>query len=732
MNNFLKVIVYGGLFTIPFLTMYVANDYFFPFITGKNFAFRIIVEVIFAAWALLLLLDARYRPRFSWVLSTFSIFLIVMFFANLLGKHPQSSFWSNFERMDGYITLVHLYLYVVVLGSVVTTKKVWNRYLNATLLAAFITAFYGIAQYSGTIPGFEGRRIESFLGNAAYLSIYMLFHIFIAFWMFVESKVTLHRVVYGALAVMFTFALLNSGTRGTVLGLGVGVGVMVTYIMLFGAKYQEFRKYAIGAFIFLLVGAGLFIGAKNTHFIQNNPNLARVANINLSSDLKVRGTIWGMAWEGVKEKPLLGYGQSNFNYVFNAKYDPFLFDQEQWFDRAHDIFFDWLIAGGFLGLIAYLSIFGACIYYLFVLPLLKKDDETFTVLERGVLLGILAGYFTHNIVVFDNIVSYMFFGLLLALIHSRVGVVMPSIEKIKVDKALMQQFVVPAVAIFTVAIVYTLNVPGIKAAHDIINGYQAPTAQGKLEAFRTAVSRNSFAQQEITEQIAQQAMNMSRDEKIDIEIRKSFIAFAETELKRLIQDKPDDARIHVFFGSFYRSLGEYDAAAAQMAIARELSPKKQSIISQQAVIAYSQGDIPKARDWFKEAYDLDQRNAEAREYYAAMLFANGEGAEGRALASTEEIMTQFSNNDFLLGAINNAGDTNFMIELYKLRVANKPDVEQNWASLAFLYNQIGEKDLAVSTLREAADKKPAFAKMANCLADNIAKGVANPEASCNQ
>ncbi len=46
MNDFLKVVVYGGLFTIPFLTLYVANDYFFPFITGKNFAFRILVETV--------------------------------------------------------------------------------------------------------------------------------------------------------------------------------------------------------------------------------------------------------------------------------------------------------------------------------------------------------------------------------------------------------------------------------------------------------------------------------------------------------------------------------------------------------------------------------------------------------------------------------------------------------------------------------------------------------------
>ena len=138
MTDFLKVVVYGGLFAVPFLTLYVANDYFFPYITGKNFDFRIIVELVFAAWVVLALADARYRPKFSWVMATFGILLVVMFFANLFGEHPHSSFWSNFERMDGYVTLVHVFLYALVLSSVLTTKKLWGYYLHTTLVVASI------------------------------------------------------------------------------------------------------------------------------------------------------------------------------------------------------------------------------------------------------------------------------------------------------------------------------------------------------------------------------------------------------------------------------------------------------------------------------------------------------------------------------------------------------------------------------------------------------------------
>lgn len=728
MHDFLKVVVYGGLFAVPFLTLYVANDLFFPFITGKNFAFRIIVEMVFVAWAVLCLLDVKYRPRFSWILSAFSVLLIVMFFANLFGQHPSSSFFSNFERMDGYITLVHVFLYVVVLGSVFTTKKVWTYFLHATLLAAFITSFYGLSQYAGIADGFTGR-IESYLGNASYMAIYMLFHVFIALWMFIESKVTLSRVIYALLAMMFIFTLIETGTRGTVLGLVVGTGVMVTYVMLFGAKYTQFRNYAIGAFAFLVLVVGGFIAARDSDFIQNNSNLARVANISLSTDLEVRGTIWGMAWEGVKERPLLGWGQGNFNYVFNEQYKPFLWGQEQWFDRVHNIFFDWLIAGGFLGLIAYFSIFAACIYYLFVQPLLKKDDETFTLLERAVLLGLLAGYLAHNLVVFDNMVSYMFFALILAMIHSRVSVPMPKLERFIVDRKLTEQFIAPVALVLLVGLMYVIHVPAIQAATDIIDGYRAPTAADKLVAFERAISRQSFGGQEVAEQLAQQAMSIIRDESVPESVRQKYVSVAEAELLRLIAEKPGDARIHVFMGTFYRVIGNLEGASTQMSIARELSPQKQSIISQQAIIAYTQSNLELARDLFAEAFNLDESNYEAREYYAALLLVTGDISKAMSLAEDEVIMSRFSQNEFLVSSANQANATEFMIELYKAKIKNFPDVDQNWASLAFLYNKAGNTAAAVETLRTAALKKPSFAKAANCIADNIEAGR-DPQLEC--
>ena len=64
-NKILRGVLLGGIFLIPFIPFIVPGTFFFPFITGKNFAFRILVEILFAAWAILALANAVYRPHKS-------------------------------------------------------------------------------------------------------------------------------------------------------------------------------------------------------------------------------------------------------------------------------------------------------------------------------------------------------------------------------------------------------------------------------------------------------------------------------------------------------------------------------------------------------------------------------------------------------------------------------------------------------------------------------------------
>lgn len=719
MKDLLKVLVFGSIFLIPLLPIYVENDFFFPFITGKNFAFRLIIEFAFAAWILLALLDKQYRPKFSWMFAAFGTLVIVMFFANILGEYPPKSFWSNFERMDGYITLVHVFLLMVVAGSIMTTEKLWTWFFHVSTTVALLVVLFGLAQVSGLAEGGRGR-LDSRLGNAAYMAVYLLFHLFIVGWLIIRSKNKMVWLGGGIVIAIFAYALLLTATRGTILGFIGGATVAVAYTALFGRKYPELRKFAIGGFLALVILALGFVAVKDTDFIQDNNALARIANIDIAKDLETRGVIWSMALDGVKERPILGWGQGSFNYIFNKNFEPVLYNKEAWFDRVHDIVLDWLVAGGILGFLAYASIFVALLYYLLYLPLFKHD-ERIDVLERAVIIGLLTGYLMHNLVVFDNIISYIFFACIIALVHFRVGENIKSIQEFEIDDKLVTQMIAPAVFVIVIGTMYFLNVPGILASKDIINAMRESTVQGRLENFHKALERNSFANQEIVEQLVQQAMGAARNQRISEEERQAITQRAELEMLQLIDEKPGDARLHNFLATFYRTIGAYPQAREQAAIARSLSPRKPSIVLEQGVIELQMGNLEGARDFFKEAYELETSNSLARVFYASTEVQLGNIELAKELIGDEHLR-EFATNDFALSSVNSSGDMEFLAELFEKRVELSPGSAQDWASLAYAYYQLDETDKAIDALQRASSSAPTFAKQANCFIDNLEAG----------
>ncbi|QQR64948.1 O-antigen ligase family protein [Candidatus Kaiserbacteria bacterium] len=709
MKDITKGLVYAGIFAIPAIVLIISNTMFFPFITGKNFTFRIIVEIIFAGWVILALYEPLYRPKFSWILGSFSALLVVMFFANLFGESPQSSFWSNYERMEGYVTLVHTFLYMLIAGTVLTTEKVWDRFFMTTIGVAVVLSLYAFAQLSGNITINQGGvRLDGTLGNSAYMAIYMLFHIFITFFMLFRAKSKGARIVYGGLAVLFIYLLIQTATRGTILGLVGGSFIMATYIALFAREYPMFRKIATGGIVAIIAIVAIFITFKESSFIQGNPYLQRIATISLAEGGN-RFNIWSMAFEGVKERPILGWGQGNYNYVFNEYYRPELHGGEAWFDRVHNIVMDWLIAGGVLGLIAYLSVLFSALYYLFFRPLFRKDDHAFTVVERGVLIGLLAGYFVHNIFVFDNIVSYIFYAVILAYIHARVALPSSALVKRKVDIRIVEQVVVPVVCILAFVVVYSVNVPGIQASKDIIKAFQTQDPEKMLQSFETALSRDSFGTQEIREQMTQKAQAVLSDEKIPEEIRQKFKTRVEEELLKQEAEKPGDARVEVFISSFYRATGNLEKAIEHLNTARKLSPKKQIIIFEQG-FAYLQKQEPqKAMELFKEAYDLGPQFMESRVMYAMAATYAGNMAIVDELISTEEQKQAFANNDNALQAMHQVQQYGRLKEMLEIRIALKPTVSQERASLAYVLNDLmNDTAGAIEVLKKAGEDIPEF------------------------
>src|SRR3989338_6604814 len=406
-----KWVALGALFLLPLTPLIVANSYFFPFITGKAFYLRTLIEIAFGAWAVLALLDKEYRPRFSWIGAVVVGFVVWMFIADIFALNVSKAFWSNFERMEGWVLLIHLLGLFFAASAVLRVEKKWRAWFLTSLGAAVVISGYALLQLNGTYAIHQGSvRVDASLGNSAYLGIYFLFSTFVALWLALTEKYSWLKWSLIALAIVEAVLIFFTETRGTIIGLVLALA-LAAFLTAMTASRRA-RVWAAGALVSVLVLVGGFYIARDSSFVQNNHILQRIASISLN-DGQTRFTIWRMAFKGVMERPLRGWGQEGFNYVFNKYYDPSLYGQEQWFDRAHNAFIDWLSAGGIPAFLLYLSLFGSAIMLLWKSSELSRP-------ERVALTAALVGYAVHNLFVFDNLYSYIYFFAILALVDSQV------------------------------------------------------------------------------------------------------------------------------------------------------------------------------------------------------------------------------------------------------------------------------------------------------------------------
>ncbi|MFA6279118.1 MAG: O-antigen ligase family protein [Candidatus Paceibacterota bacterium] len=689
----------GALFLIPFTPLIVASSYFFPFITGKAFFFRILVEIVFVAWVALAFLDKEYRPRLSWIGIAVLAFVAWMFVADAFAINAAKAFWSNFERMEGWVFLAHLLGFFFASSAVLRVEKRWRTWFFVSLGVSLIIVVYSLLQLAGTVAIHQGSvRIDASLGNSAYLAIYLLFSTFVALWLALTESRTWLKWSLIALAGLETLLIFFTETRGTIIGLVIALALAALLTACTAGKH--IRRVAGGTFVLILVLVGGFYLARNSSFVQGNHVLRRVASISLN-DGQTRFTIWNMAFNGVLERPLTGWGQEGFNYIFNKYYDPSLFHQEQWFDRAHNAFIDWLTAGGIPAFLLYLSLFGSAIVMLWKSSELSRP-------ERIALTAALVGYAIHNIFVFDNLSSYMYFFAILALIDSQVARPLPRLESAPVLGAEDSvTYALPISLIVVLALIWTVNVPGMQVATKLITAL-SPSSVGvatNIAAFQDLAAHPSFAAQEVREQIVAAAGSIIQSSSATDAEKQQIVSLAIAEMQKQVAAYPLDAREHLQLAYIYRAVGDSASALKEVQSALALSQKKEQIWIEAGATEWDLGNVKAAQTDFNTAYALGPQFTELATYAAAGNIAAGDqaAADGILIGAFGTINVD---SEVLAVAYYRAKNWPRLIALWKARTEKPGASVETWFGLASAYYTAGDKVNASKTIKMAVSLYP--------------------------
>jgi len=700
----------SALFLIPITPLLVANSFFFPFITGKAFYFRILVEIGVAAWVVLALLDKQYRPRFSWIAVMVVAFVGWMLVADSFAPNAAKAFWSNFERMEGWVLLIHLLGFFFSSGAVLRVEKKWRAWFLTSLAVSLVIACYSLLQLGGALAIHQGStRIDATLGNSAYLAIYFLFSVCIALWLALTEKSAWLKWSLISLAVLEAVLIFYTETRGTVIGLLVALALAALLTALTAGKRA--RSWATGALIGLMILVGGVYLARNSDFVQHNSILQRVTSIS-TADGKTRFTLWHMAWEGVLERPLLGWGQEGYNYIFNKYYEASLYHQESWFDRAHSVFIDWLVAGGFPAFFLYLALFGSAIILLWRNSSLSRP-------ERIALTSALVGYAVHNIFVFDNLYSYIYFFAILALIDSQVGRPIAHLEKMtEVDEVEGVTYVLPVTAVVMALVIWLVNVPGMQVASKLITALSASDFSVALATFKDLSAHPANEAQEVREQIVNFAASVAQNTQLTNDQKQEVATLAVSEMQKQLSSYPLDAREHLELAYVYRAFGDYADALKEMQKAETLSPQKIDTIITEGTVAWDMGDVKLAQSYFAHAYALAPQFTDLAEYAAAGKIAIGDDTEGDSIL-VNAFGTTSVDSTTLAMAYYRAKNWPRLIAIWKKRAADPSASAQVWFSLAAAYYAAGDTAETLSTLKQAVVLHPDAAASAQAAIAQI-------------
>jgi len=719
LNQRLSAAVKWGLFLLLPLPLYISSSMLFPFITGRNFGFRIILEILAIGWVGLLVLSSNYRPRLTPLVKSVLIFLFIVTLADILGANPYRSFWSNYERMEGLLAILHLVLFFLMASSLFKKLSDWKIYFYASTAVSVVVSYTALLQKLGYTQSLQGGvRVDGTIGNPAYLASYLMFHVFfLLFFLWRERQQWLR---WSATGVIFfeLYIIYLTATRGVILAMVAVAGLLAVYFA--ARKPAERREAALRrlALIALVVGAvliGSFIAFRNSRFVTSSPILGRFATISAEErTVQSRFLIWKMAWEGVKERPILGWGQENFYLVFNKFYNPKLWSSEPWFDRSHNVFLDWTIHAGLLGLAAYLAML------FFGLQNIWRawKSQRLSFYEAGILAGLFGVYFFQNLFVFDNFQSYFLLFLTLGftdyLAHAEAAEKNAGHEALfRKETALGASGLAGVVIIFAL---YFLNLRPILASQQLIVALQSANQSASVKAiqtnFQNVIDYGTFGSGEAREQLSSLARNvLGATNRGSPEEIKAFSDFTLKQLEVLTASSAVDVKHLLLLASFYNALASTNPDYAGQAVdllqrAIALSSTKQPIYFELANAKLQSGDGQGAVDLMKQVIVLDPSFPSA--HLNAAIVGALAGSNEFAVAEASEYLRLAPNPDKdtrerLINIYLRANDLGAIKQLIENAIQQNPPDAELYARYAAILAALGDKEGAKAAARRAAE-----------------------------
>ncbi len=308
--------------------------------------------------------------------------------STLVSVAPWTSVMGSFSRGQGLYTSTMLGV-MLIMGAVIAARPGGTARLAAFVgVTVFPAGLYGVIQSYNLDPLPWGGDVTSRVVGPAGASVFFGAHLVMALpfaaWPAASAWARSRRdpsprAVLGLAAWLVTlalglWALLLSGSRGPILGLGAGLAILGLAALARAGRWRAALGLAgLGtALVAAIIGLNVIAmqgGALGLPQLSGLPLLGRLSRAldPENSTTRVRLRLWDgttLALAAAGPRLAVGHGPESMDLIYAPFYPPILaYDEPRgWVpDRAHNLALDSLVTTGALGLIARLAFFTALV-----------------------------------------------------------------------------------------------------------------------------------------------------------------------------------------------------------------------------------------------------------------------------------------------------------------------------------------------------------------------------------
>ncbi len=703
--KFLKGLVFATVLLTP---VFYIKWSIYPLGLPRTLLFQALVELILAVWLPLAILDKRFRPPKNALTWSILTFLAAALLATAFGIDPSRSFWSSEERTVGAFALLHAAALGLVLMSLGRGFP-WKKLLAASLaVSAFVSvlAFVQLGVPDLLVSEDPGLRPGSTFGNPAFLASYLIFHVFLAAYLYWSGRRSggTARWFYAAYGAIDLLAIFTSQTRGAFLGLLAGGAFLFLYF-LWTSRDRRVRNILAVIGIWALILSGIFLLTIRSSFWSSVPLLNRFQEFD-SSDLGLvpRLAALNAAWRGFLERPVLGWGPENFHAAFSKYFDPRTLELgyvETRFDKPHNFLAEYAVTGGLVLLLSYLAF---AFFLLRALYRAARGPEEEPRMLAVFVSAALIGYWVQNLFVFDTVGSLLMLFVLAAWAGSE-----NKPEPVGAGSAFpVSPWLLAPGLLGALLLVYFVNFRALRTG---LYQYQAFMTLAKnpregIQLFRSAVAeggpyryaaRRDFA-------MAMSEAYFQNPSRIPGEVVMEALAGME----QVARDHYWDAFNHYALVDMYNQASDLDAAVLlpkaeeQARIALAQTPQRQEVYFSLAKTRSLAGKNGEALDLLKKAIDINPRVPDAHFYYGLVAYADGQpGLCFSEIQKALELGRKWRTADEARVSANCFADSGHVPEaigLYQEALRLSPADIESEVKLGIAYFVIGERAKAKEVL----------------------------------